>query len=71
MVMDAAKPNTMITWEQSRPKLCWDCDHFYRAQSRCQLHNAIPPLEFQETPNACTDWQTYDPYRIRDREVPF
>jgi len=70
-VIDAVMPATLVKWEQSRPKLCWDCDHFYREQSLCQLHNAIPPMDFQETPNACTDWQTYDPYRIRDREVPF
>lgn len=67
----AVKPGALIDWEQSRPKLCWDCDHFHRELSHCQLHNATPPAAFQETPDACTDWKTFDPYAIRPGEVPF
>lgn len=36
---------------------CLHCDHF--ASGRCAKFDALPPEDFQRTPEACPDWQ-YD-----------
>ena len=67
----ATMPAALIDWQRNRPKLCWDCNYFHRESSHCHKHDATPPQQFQETPNACPDWKQYDPYDVQAREVPF
>lgn len=54
-------------WEQEvdalrerMPRVCGNCRHEYG--SRCQLHGAVPPADFAETPGACPDWKDVVPF---------
>jgi hypothetical protein len=45
------------------PKVCENCRHHWpEREGYCDLHDATPPDDFAETPDACPDWKDVVPF---------
>lgn len=55
------KPKVLIEWENAGPpRVCFNCD--FNFEDKCTKFDGVPPVDFQETPNACGEWTCEIPF---------
>jgi hypothetical protein len=61
------RPKVLKIWDdecvalrERMPRVCFNC--YWDRQGWCEKHEAEPPTDFAETPNACHDWKDEVPF---------